>query len=188
MRRIGTVGILLVAISSFLGLQTFCRPYLICITKACEIGGIKTSSVGACVAHAVEENRHCGRCAKTPLANPARENAEANAACQLPCKANVDSPTSTACGATGAKPGPGSKCPIRALSCLYCIPARFVWEPAPTVINRSRMAADLPAVIATIAMNNADRERRLTHTHSPPTLQPARAGSQLRVALCSFLL
>jgi len=188
MRRIGTVGILLVAISSFLALQAFCRPYLICITRTCEIGGRQVSSMTSCVGHALEENRRCAKCAKASADARDCESAEPSAACQEPCESDFGTPRSTACCDAGKEPESGSKCPIRAMSCLYCIPAGFVWEPAPLVTNRSRVAADLPAASATIAMDNADRERRLTHSHSPPRLPPTRTGSQLRVALCSFLL
>ena len=188
MRRLATVGVVLVAISSFLALQAMCRPFFICIERTCEIGGKQTTSLGACVAQAPKETGGCGRCAKTQRGDLGCEAQPSETESRRPCIPDFDFSSTKTCRDSKDLPKPGGTCPNRVMSCVYCIPARFVWEPAPVVTNRSWMRADVPVRTATIAMGNADRERRLLHAHSPPTLQPALTGSERRVELCSFLL
>jgi hypothetical protein len=188
MRRLATVGVLLVAISSFLAFQATCRPFFICLERTCEIDGKQSTSLGACAAQAPRGNGRCGRCAET---EPGERGCEARAPetrSGIPCMPDFDFSSTKTCCDSKDIPEPTGACPKRVLSCVYCIPARFVWEPAPVVTNRSWMKADAPARTATIAMGHADRERRLLHTHSPPALPPALAGSERRVELCSFLL
>lgn len=210
MRRVATVGALLLAISSFLALQSICRPYLVCLMRTCETGETPTVARAAWVAvnpvrpcadvddeagnRAVDRPCRGGDFGETPCRSEG-EGTEA-AGCHgldgdadfMPCLATGDFSFEEPCCRKGEAPQQGHRCPKKFLSCFFCVPARFVWEPPPVHATRDTDHAHAVALIATTAMNTADLVRQLTHSHSPPGLLPASAGVDRRISICSYLL
>jgi hypothetical protein len=207
MRRLGTVGVLLVAISSFLAFQAMCRPFFLCIERTCEIGGGLKTSLVACVAPEPTEtgpsDANGNNCAPhgcrgrgSPSGPRGMDDLDdmdcggQPAAAKGPgsCAPEVDFASTQSCCESEGLPARRGKCPHRVMSCIYCIPARFIWEPAPLNAVRQSDGVNHPAILATVALTEADRVSRLAHAHSPPGIPPAETGFDRRIAICSFLL
>ncbi|MBI5866866.1 MAG: hypothetical protein HZB43_01010 [candidate division Zixibacteria bacterium] len=105
----------------------------------------------------------------------------------MPCLAGGLA-TDMACCLDGKPSEERARCPKRVLSCFYCIPARFVWEPPPVHATRDADHANALAIVASAALASADLIRQSTHAHSPPGVRPAIAGTDRRISICSFLL
>jgi hypothetical protein len=80
-------------------------------------------------------------------------------------------------------------CPGENPICGPCIPFHALAEPAFKLAARDaqeKIAA--PAVQASRALAEANRRRSNLHAHSPPSFVLARAGPQICIEKCSFLL
>ena len=84
---------------------------------------------------------------------------------------------------------PASECPGPFAECAPCLPITIVAAPSQeSTIRISDYSRDLPAQTATRALAEADRERGFLHAHSPPSFIPARAGPQVCIENCSWLI
>ena len=184
----------LLALSAFLTFQVVGRPLMICLVGSCRmlvcpvpetereqfcVTVLAEAQKSGCCAmdEAEEKTSPCGGCGKTEEAPAAIDFCGDFDSPDRPCFPPQD------CDQRG------DQCPGPFTACVPCLPIPVFSEPA--VKLTARISIDqtcLLAAQATRALAEADIVRGFQHAHSPPCFVPARAGSQICIEKCSFLI
>jgi hypothetical protein len=184
-------------VPAFLAFQIVSRPLMLCVAGPCEMQRCEMSKIEAqklCVA-VNDKPAPAGRCAQAEKrATPAKSS---------PCggcgeREATPSKTDFSCGMDNAKETKSrpagcdeksDKCPFASTTCSPCLPIPVFAEP--TVKLATRVTYDQTFILigqASRAMVEADRQRVFLHAHAPPSFIPARAGPQICIENCSFLI
>jgi hypothetical protein len=183
----------IVAIPAFLALQIVSRPLMLCLAGSCEMVQCdltETELQSVCVPVDTDfMPSGCGRMAEKETASPCGGCGQPeDPPAQAGCCGDSELAESPCAGPDGCDV-PASECPGPFAECAPCLPITMVAEASQDLTIRITDYTDYPpAQASTRALAEADRERGLLHAHSPPCVLPARAGPQICIENCSFLI
>lgn len=92
------------------------------------------------------------------------------------------------CSQSTKETGQRRDCPLKAAGCDTCIQNRFIWEATRFRTTTTPPAKTSLAAAATRALEETNRQLDHRHGLLPPVCVMARAGPDLRIQQCSFLL
>jgi hypothetical protein len=187
----------LLIIPAFLALQIVSRPLMLCVGDPCEMQRCemaKAEQEKLCVA-VNEKPEPAGCCAKTekrvtpPKDSPCGGCGERDT---TPAKTDfhcaMDGATDTK-GLPGGCDKPTDQCPFAETTCSPCLPIPVFAEASAKIATR--LTYDHTSILlgqASRALVEADHFRGFLHAHSPPFFKPARAGPQICIENCSWLI
>ena len=183
----------IIAIPAFLALQIVSRPLMFCLAGSCEMVQCDlTESDLQAVCVPLDSGfmpSGCGRMAEKETASPCGGcNQPEEPPAQAGCCGDPEPAKSPCAGPSGCDV-PEGECPGPFAECAPCLPIAIIAEASTDLTIRITDYTDYPpASAATRALAEADRERGFLHAHSPPSFVPARAGPQVCIENCSFLI
>jgi hypothetical protein len=183
-------------VPAFLAFQILARPLMLCLGGPCEmvrcempkaerarfcVTAVADPEPAGCCAMAEEKSppksSPCGGCGGPKAAPP-----KADFCCGMDDK---EKPESWPAGCDERR----ENCPGPFTTCSPCLPIPTYAEPTARLTARvSYEQTFIIAGLASRALVEADRQRVFLHAHSPPSFVPARAGPQICIENCSFLI